>query len=74
MILSDAHIQLEQRAKHLVAGGLGVGGKMRLVEGSVRALEEGIAVDIVKTLTRRAAEVVDNKVDISGNATDFSVA
>jgi len=43
------------------------------IEDRVEALEEGVPVDEVKTLTGVRAEVVDNQVDGAGGSTDVSV-
>lgn len=89
MVLALAQLALnilrcssKQYAKALsCCGGLGVWGIAKtdafvgFVEGGVKVLDKGKTVDKVEPLARGAAEVFDiiNKVDVSGDAGDFSV-
>ena len=63
----------------LVGGGICVAGRgetdagVRGVEDAVEALDERLAVDKVKTLSRRRAEVVHDRVDRAAGAADVSV-
>lgn len=59
------------------SGGEGSGGKadalVGCVEDGVKALEEGVAVDEVKTLAGVRSEVADDEVDARCNTTNVSV-
>jgi hypothetical protein len=69
----------EAPCKRLVGSGMGEGGLGEAdalsggVEDGVEALEEGIAVDEVETLTGVGAEVADDEVDAARDTTDISV-
>lgn len=58
------------------SGVLGLGEADLLVGGvehGVKALEESVAVDEVKTLSAVGAKVRDDKVDVTASATDLAV-